>query len=162
MPTDLRERDRSSGRFGAHSLRLTLLVSVAFLVGACSFLGPQPVILSTVGVARPLPQPTCGGLKVLIEGGLPCEQLVSSAFGTLTEQAPGYMARGVTQIDVTLAACPSGTAPANIDCLGNDFAQYVKVTFGPAQPNGPVEPWLAVILDPVSGQVLGFESPPIR
>jgi len=132
------------------------------LVGACSFLGPQPVILSTAGVPVGVPRPTCGGLKILIDGALPCQDLASIAIEALRRQAPGHMARGVTAIDVSLAQCPSGAVDQNVDCLGNEIAQYVTVTFGPPLPDSPVEPSLVVVLDPVSGQLLGFENRLIR
>ena len=131
-------------------------------MGACSFLGPQPVILSTVGVPAGAPQPTCGGLKILIEGALPCQDLASIAIETLARRAPDHMARGVTAIDVSLAPCPSAAEEQNVDCLGNEIAQYVTVTFGPPLPDSPIEPSLIVVLDPVSGQLLGFENPFIR
>lgn len=148
---------------GLRRLRwLAFVGAAAFLVGACSFLGPQPVILSTVGVPVAQPQPTCGGLKILIDGALPCQDVASIAIETLARQAPDHMARGVVAIDVSLAPCPSGALEQNVDCLGNEIAQFVTVTFGPMLPDSPVEPSLIVVLDPVSGRLLGFENPPIR
>lgn len=162
MPTDQHTRNRASRRFGAGLLRVAVLVAAVFVLASCSFLGPQPVILSTVGVPIGMPQPTCGGLKILIEGALPCQDLASIAIETLGRQAPDHLARGVVAIDVSLAPCPSAAVDQNVDCLGNEIAQFVMVTFGPMLPDSPVEPSLVVVLDPVSGQLLGFENPHIR
>lgn len=128
----------------------------------CTIFDPPGRILSTVGVPVGVPQPTCGGLKILIEGALPCQDLASIAIETLARQAPDHMARGVVAIDVSLAPCPSGAVDQNVDCLGNEIAQYVTVSFGPMLPDSPVEPSLIVVLDPVSGQLLGFEDPLTR
>lgn len=137
----------------------TWIAAGALLLAGCDTLQP---ILSTVGVPGQPPAPTCGGLKILLEGALPCADLVDIAIATLAESAPDHLARGVTSIDVVLAECSGGGVPQNLDCLGNSFAQSVTVTFGPAPPGGPVEPSLTVVLAPATGEVLGIINPLVR
>jgi hypothetical protein len=136
---------------------LALLLTLATVAGAgCGVdaggLGPRPSLF---------PAPVCGGLKILIEDALPCDRVVGIALGALSEKAPAQLARGVTAIDVQLAACPAGEVPPQIDCTGVRFAQLVTVTFGPSPPGGPIEPSLAVAVEPVTGRVLGISNPMI-
>jgi hypothetical protein len=132
-----------------------LLVAALLALGACAAapVGPSPI---------PVPPPTCGGLKILIEDALPCARIVEIAVGRLAATQPDQVARGITSVDVTLASCQEGAMPPQVDCAGNLFAQHVLVTFGPAGPGGPVEPSLTVVVSPVGGQVLGIENPLIR
>ena len=136
-----------------------MIAALTLLLAGCDTLNP---ILSTVGVPGQLPAPTCGGAKILIEGALPCADLVDIAMATLNTMAPDHIARGITGIDVWLAECTAGGVPQNIDCLGNAFAQSVTVTFGPAPPGGPIEPSLTVVIAPVTGEVLGIVNPLVR
>ena len=109
-----------------------------------------------------LPTPTCGGIKVLIEGALPCDDVVALAIDAIANQAPEQVARGITAIDVMLTNCPAGEVPQLIDCTGVQFAQLVTVTFEPPRPGGPIELSLTVALEPVTGRVLGIANPLIR
>ena len=49
-----------------------------------------------------LPDPTCGGLKIKIEGALPCDRIVQIAIEALRERAPQQLSRGVAAIDVEM------------------------------------------------------------
>lgn len=133
---------------------MTLVAAIAILVGCIGTTGPPPAV--------PLPEPTCGGIKILIEGALPCDDVVVIAIGALRERAPEQIARGVAAIDVILATCPANEVPPQIACGRERFAQLVTVTFGPAPPGGPIEPSLTVAVAPVSGAVLGISNPLIR
>lgn len=144
-------RSRRQERPGPLTATIALL---ALVLTACVSQAP---ILSTVGIPGRLPDPSCGGVKILIEGALPCDRIVDIAIATLVEMAPDHLARGVTKIDVWLADCPSGGLLPNLDCLDNPFAQSVTVTFGPSVPGGPIEPSLTVVIAPVSGNVLGIQ-----
>ena len=106
-----------------------------------------------------LPAPVCGGLKIAIEGVLPCERIASIAIETLAVRAPDQLARGVTSIRVELAQCPRGEVPPMIDCTDVDFAQMVTVTFPEPRPGGPIEPSLTVAIEPATGRVLGIANP---
>ena len=108
------------------------------------------------------PAPTCGGLKILIEGALPCERVAEIAIRTLLERSSVQMPENVVSIDVVLAECPRNEVPPQIACGAEQFAQLVTVTFGPALPGGPIEPSLTVAIAPVSGIVLGIANPLIR
>lgn len=159
MPTDPHRRPHRVS--GTRSLGV-LIASIAFVVSAC--LGSQTsTILSTVGqpVGPPgaLPEPSCGGLKILIEGALPCDRIADIAVATLSAVAPDHVARGVVKIDVWMGDCPSNGIIPNLDCLDNPFAQAVTVTFGPPIPGGPSDPALTVVVAPVSGEVLGIQAP---
>jgi hypothetical protein len=106
-----------------------------------------------------LPDPTCGGLKIKIEGALPCDRIVQIAIEALRERAPDQLARGVAAIDVFLTTCPRGEVPPQIDCGSEQFAQLVTVAFKAAPPGGPIEPSLTVAVAPVSGAILGIANP---
>ncbi len=134
-------------------VRVALLAaSIAFASGGClGTTGPPPAVA--------LPDPTCGGLKIRIDGALPCERIAEIAIAALADRAPEQLARGVTSIDVFLAACPRGEMPPQIDCGAEEFAQLVTVTFAAAPPGGPIGPSLTVAVAPVSGRVLGIANP---
>jgi hypothetical protein len=136
------------------SFPLVLVSAVAILVGCLGTTGPPTSVT--------LPEPTCGGIKIKIEGALPCERIVQIAIEALRERAPGQLVRGVAAIDVLLTTCPRGEVPPQIDCGNEQFAQLVTVTFKPAPPGGPIEPSLTVAIAPVSGRVLGIANPLIR
>jgi hypothetical protein len=106
-----------------------------------------------------LPDPTCGGIKIKIEGALSCDRIVQIAIGALRERAPDQLARGVAAIEVFLSICPRGEMPPQIDCSTEQFAQLVTVTFKPSPPGGPIEPSLTVAVAPVSGAILGITNP---
>ena len=106
-----------------------------------------------------VPAPVCGGLKIAIEGALPCERIASIAIETLAVRAPEQLARGVTSVKVELARCPRGEVPPMIDCTNAEFAQMVTVTFPEPRPGGPIEPSLTVAIEPASGRVLGISNP---
>ena len=133
---------------------MILVAAISILVGCVGTTGPPP--------AQALPAPTCGGIKILIEGALPCDDIVVIAIGALRERAPDQLARGVAAIDVVLATCPANEVPPQIACGREQFAQLVTVTFEPAPPGGPIEPSLTVAVAPVSGAVLGISNPLIR
>lgn len=124
-------------------------------VGACAF-------VPAAATQPPLPGPTCGGLKILIEDALPCDQVVQIALGALAQRAPDQLARGIGAITVELASCPRDEVPPQIQCGTETFAQLVRVEFAAAQPGGPIEPSLTVAVGPVSGVVLGISNPLIR
>ena len=129
------------------------------LVAACDASGGVP---SPSNSAGGLPAPTCGGLKIAIEGALPCDRVAEVAIQALAARAPAQLARGVSAIDVVLAECPRGEVPPQIMCGQAQFAQLVTVTFGPAGAGGPIEPSLTVAVEPVTGAILGIENPLIR
>jgi hypothetical protein len=131
-----------------------LVAAISILGGCLGTTGPPSSV--------PLPAPTCGGIKIKIEGALPCDRIVEIAIGALRHGAPEQLARGVAAIDVFLAACPRGEVPPQIDCRGEEFAQLVTVTFNPAPAGGPIEPSLTVAVAPVSGTILGIANPLIR
>lgn len=133
---------------------LVLAVAILTLAGCLGTAG-------TPGSAL-LPTPTCGGIKILIEGSLPCDKVVEIAIGALRERAPEQLARGVAAIDVVLSTCPANEVPPQITCGSEQFAQLVTVTFGAAPPGGPIEPSLTVAVGPVSGAILGISNPLIR
>lgn len=135
-------------------LILVLAAAMSILAGCLGTTGPPGSV--------PLPAPTCGGIKILIEGALPCENVVQIAIGALRERAPDQLARGVAAIDVVLTTCPKNEVPPQIDCGREQFAQLVTVTFKDAAPGGPIEPSLTVAIGPVSGAVLGIANPLIR
>ena len=110
----------------------------------------------------PLPEPTCGGIKIKIEGALPCDRIVEIAIGALRDRAPNQLARGVVAIDVLLAPCPRGEVPPQIDCSVEPFVQLVTVTFPPPVANGPIEPSFTVAVGPATGTILGIANPLIR
>lgn len=137
--------------------RLSLLVLAAMIsivVGCAGTITPPG--------SAPLPAPTCGGIKIAIEGARPCDNIVEIAIGALRQRAPDQLARGVTAIDVQLATCPKNEVPPQIDCGREQFAQLVTVTFGAAPQGGPIEPSLTVAIAPVTGVVMGIENPLIR
>jgi hypothetical protein len=133
---------------------LVLAAAIAILAGCLGTMRPP----SSVS----FPAPTCGGIKIKIEGALSCDQIVAIAIGALGERAPEQLARGVAAIDVFLTTCPRGEVPPQIDCGGEEFVQFVTVTFGPAPPGGPIEPSLTVAVAPVSGAILGIANPLVR
>ena len=135
-------------------LLVVLAVAVSILVGCTGTTGPPSSVA--------LPNPTCGGIKIKIDGALPCERIVAIAIEALRERAPDQLARGVAAIDVFLSACPRGEVPPQIDCGTEQFAQLVTVTFDASPPGGPIEPSLTVAVAPVSGAILGIANPLIR
>jgi hypothetical protein len=136
------------------SIHLLLAATIAILAGCLGTTGPPASV--------PLPQPTCGGIEILLEGALPCDEVVGLAVGALRERAPDQLARGVTAIDVVLATCPRNELPPQIECGDEQFAQLVTVTFEAAPPGGPIEPSLTVAVAPVSGAILGIANPLVR
>jgi hypothetical protein len=130
---------------------VSLAALVVILAGCVGTTGPSPSLT--------LPEPTCGGIKVKIEGALPCDRVVEIAIGALRQRAPDQLARGVAAIDVFLATCPRGEVPPQVDCGTEQFAQLVTITFEPSPPGGPIEPSLTVAVAPVSGVVLGISNP---
>lgn len=124
---------------------------MSILVGCLGSTGPSPSVA--------LPDPTCGGIKIKIEGALSCDRIVQIAIEALRERAPEQLARGVTAIDVVLSTCPRGEIPPQIDCSSEQFAQLVTVTFKASPPGGPIEPSLTVAVAPVSGAILGIANP---
>jgi hypothetical protein len=133
---------------------LVLATALSILVGCSGTNGPSASVT--------LPDPTCGGIKIKIEGALPCDRIVQMAIDALRDRAPEQLNRGVAAIDVFLATCPRGEVPPQIDCGSEQFAQFVTVTFMPAPPGGPIEPSLTVAVAPVSGAILGIANPLIR
>jgi hypothetical protein len=135
--------------------RVLILLAAVLILGGCFVrTGPPP--------AGELPQPTCGGLKIKIDGALPCDRIVEIAMAALRERAPEQVARGVIAIDVVLSACPRGEVPQQIQCSGVPFVQLVTVSFNPAPSGGPIERSPTVAVDPTSGAILGIENPLIR
>ena len=130
---------------------LVLASAISILVGCLGTTGSSS--LAT------LPDPTCGGIKIKIEGALSCDRIVQIAIGALRERAPDQLARGVAAIEVSLSTCPRGEMPPQIDCSTEQFAQLVTVTFKPSPPGGPIEPSLTVAVAPVSGAILGITNP---
>jgi hypothetical protein len=133
---------------------LVLAAGMSILVGCLGTTEPAG--------SAPLPAPTCGGLKIQIEGALPCDKVVEIAIGALRERAPDQLARGVAAIDVVLSTCPTNEVPPQINCGREKFAQLVTITLKDAPPGGPIEPSLTVAVGPVSGAVLGIANPLIR
>jgi len=125
--------------------------AIAILVGCVGTTGPPSSVA--------LPDPTCGGIKIKIEGALPCDRIVQIAIEALGERAPEQLARGVAAIEVFLTTCPRGEVPPQIDCGSEQFAQLVTITFKAAPPGGPIEPSLTVAVAPVSGAILGISNP---
>jgi hypothetical protein len=124
------------------------------LAGCLGTAGPPP--------SAQLPQPTCGGIKIKIEGALPCDKVVEIAIGALRDRAPQQLARGVASIDVMLTTCPRSEVPPQIDCSHEQFVQLVTVTFKESPPGGPIEPSLTVAVAPTTGTILGIANPLIR
>jgi hypothetical protein len=136
--------------------RWILVASLVAVAAGCGLVGggsPSP---------QPLPEPTCGGAKVAIPGALPCAELARLAIEVLRKEAPQQLARGIIAIDVNLQGCPANEVPPQLDCTGEAFVQLVTITFSPPVDGGPVEPSLAVGLDPTSGRVLGIVNPLVR
>lgn len=131
------------------------LIAVVVILAGCSLAGPGATITG-------LPAPSCGGVKVAIEGALPCRRIAEIAIATLRERMPDELARGVVAIDVQLQGCPTDLLPQQLDCTGEPFVQLVTVTFGPPGPGGLIEPSMSVGVDPVSGRVLGIVNPLVR
>jgi len=132
-------------------LLLVLAAAISILVGCLGTTGPPSSVA--------LPDPTCGGLKIKIEGALPCDRVVQIAIEALRERAPQQLSRGVAAIDVFLSTCPRGEVPPQIDCGSEQFAQLVTITFTAAPPGGPIEPSLTVAVAPISGKILGISNP---
>ena len=124
------------------------------LVGCSGTIGPAASVT--------LPDPTCGGIKIKIEGALPCDRIVEIAIDALRDRAPAQLHRGVAAIDVFLTACPRGEMPPQIDCGNEQFAQLVTIRFMESPPGGPIEPSLTVAVAPVRGAILGIANPLIR
>jgi hypothetical protein len=132
-------------------LVLVVTAAMSILVGCMGTNG------SPASVA--LPDPTCGGIKIKIEGALPCDRIVQTAIEALRDRAPQQLARGVAAIDVFLTTCPRDEVPTQIDCGNEQFAQLVTVTFEASPPGGPIEPSLTVAVAPVNGAILGIANP---
>jgi hypothetical protein len=147
-------------RFRRPSRAASLLV-LAVLAGFASGCGTSAASGSPSSEPAPIPDPTCGGLKIAVENALPCGRVVELALDALSTNAPQQLARGVTAIDVTLAECPRNEVPPQITCGNTQFVQLVTVTFD-TRAGGPVEPSLTVAVEPVSGVILGIENPLIR
>jgi hypothetical protein len=129
---------------------------LAGIVGGCGVFGsPDPTPLA-------IPSPTCGGVKILIPGALPCEQIVRIAIEVLRSVAPAQLDRGVSAVDVELQGCPRNEVPPQLDCAGEDFVQLVTFTFLSSVQGGPIEPSLSVGVAPVSGRLLGIVNPLIQ
>jgi hypothetical protein len=135
-------------------LILAWLVVVTLLSGCATAVEPSP--------SQSLPEPTCGGIKIKIEGAIPCADLARIAVQTIRERAPDQLAKGVAAIDVVLSSCPRDEIPPQVDCGTEAFAQLVTVVFAANPAGGPIEPSLTVVLAPVSGRVLGVVNPLIR
>lgn len=134
--------------------RSTLLtVAIAGLVAACSFGGAD---------TEAIPSPSCSGVDAPLAGSLACGRLADVAVETLRESAPEQLARGVTEIDVSVEPCPVGEVPPQVDCAGATHAAMVRVHFAPAPLDGPIEPYLVVAIEPTTGRILGIENPLIR
>jgi hypothetical protein len=133
---------------------LVLAAAIAIIAGCGGTSGASSSVA--------LPQPTCGGLKIKIEGAIPCEKVVAIAIDALRVRAPEQLARGVAAIDVFLTTCPVGEVPPQINCGSEQFVQLVTITFNPSPPDGPMEPSLTVAVAAVSGAVLGIANPLIR
>lgn len=138
----------------SRSFLLVLAAAVSVLVGCLGATGP--------GSSAALPQPTCGGIKIKIEGALPCDRIAAIAIGALRDRAPQQLVRGVAAIDVMLTTCPRGEVPPQIDCSTEQFVQLVTVTFKESPPGGPIEPSLTVAVAPRTGAILGVANPLIR
>jgi hypothetical protein len=132
---------------------LSAVLILATLVAGCSVVGDP---------GGAVPDPLCTGLKVGIPGALPCDAVATRAVEILREQAPDQVARGITEVTVELAFCPAGELPPQVDCAGVTYAQMVRVSFGPASADGPIEDHLVVALEPVTGRLLGIVNPLIR
>jgi hypothetical protein len=129
----------------------TLLLLLAGCIGASGT--PSPIAA---------PEPSCGGIKVRIDGALACRDVAQIALDTLRDRAPAQLARGVAAIEVSLATCPRNEVPPQIRCGQEQFVQLVKVTFRDSPNGGLVEPSLTVAVAPVSGAILGIANPLIR
>ena len=138
----------------SRSFFLVLAAAISIVAGCIGASVPSP--------SAALPEPTCGGIKIMIAGALPCEKVVDIAIDTLRARAPDQLARGVAAIDVSLSTCPKGEVPPQIACGNEEFVQLVTITFEDASPGGPIEPSLTVAVGPVSGAVLGISNPLIR
>ncbi|HET9521122.1 MAG TPA: hypothetical protein VFO73_08765 [Candidatus Limnocylindrales bacterium] len=136
------------------SFLLALVVLLAILAGCAGADGSPP--------SEPLPSPVCGGIKIKIEGALPCDRVVEIAIDALRDRTPDQLDRGVAAIEVFLTTCPRGEVPPQIDCGTEEFVQLVTVTFRDRQAGGLLEPSLTVAVAPVSGRVLGISNPLIR
>jgi hypothetical protein len=133
-----------------------VVLVLALVLTGCGGVASEPS-------AAALPTPTCGGMKIRIEGALPCDEVVRIAVDALMQQAPEQIARGVESIDVFLTNCPRNEVPPQVDCGAEEFAQMVTVTFRDAPAGGGfAEPSLTVAVAPVSGRVLGIVNPLIR
>jgi len=135
------------------TLLLLVIAATSILAGCLGTSGPPSVSL---------PDPTCGGIKIKIDGALPCDRVVEIAIGALRERAPEQLARGVAAIEVLLTTCPRNEVPPQIDCGREQFVQLVTVTFKDSPPGGPIEPSLTVAVAPASGTVLGIANPLVR
>jgi len=132
-----------------------IVVAAALLAGCGMLTSPAPTSLS-------IPEPSCGGARVVIPGALPCDALVRIAIDYVLQETPAQLDRGVVAVDVELQGCPRHEPAPALECGTEDFVQLVTLTFGPALPTGPIEPYLAVGVAPVSGRVLGVINPLIR
>jgi hypothetical protein len=136
------------------SILLAFVALLANLAGCAGADGSPP--------SEPLPSPVCGGIKIKIEGALPCDRVVEIAIAALRDRAPDQLDRGVAAIEVFLTTCPRGEVPPQIDCSTEEFVQLVNVTFRNGQAGDLREPSLTVAVAPVSGRVLGISNPLIR
>jgi hypothetical protein len=134
-------------------LRLAI-AAMSILAGCLGASGPPSSVQ--------LPEPTCGGIKIKIDGALPCDRVVEIAIGALRERAPEQLARGVAAIEVVLTTCPRNEVPPQVDCGREQFVQLVTVTFKDSPAGGPIEPSLTVAVAPASGAVLGIANPLVR
>jgi len=135
---------------------LLAVLALGLVLAGCGLLAsPDPTPAA-------IPAPDCGGARIVIPGALPCEDIAAIALGHLRQEAPALLERGVIAVDVDLQGCPRNEVPPQLDCTGEDFVQLVTFTFGPAAPDGPIEPSLTVGVAPATGRVLGIVNPLIR
>lgn len=135
------------------TLLLLVVAATSILAGCLGTSGPP---------SSALPEPTCGGIKIKIDGALPCDRVAEIAIGALRERVPEQLARGVAAIEVLLTTCPRNEVPPQIDCGSEQFAQLVTITFKDSPAGGMIEPSLTVAVAPVSGAILGIANPLIR
>lgn len=139
---------------------LALALAGTTLVAACGVLGaPSPAASSPASPAAsvPLPTPTCGGIRIAIEGSLPCDEVVQRATTAVAASNPELLGRGVLGIKAFLNAC-NEDLPPRIPCGGERYAQYVTFTFARG-PEEQIEPQLTVAVSPTSGSILGLADP---
>ena len=115
---------------------------------------PPSTAPGTAGFA--LPNPTCGTGRPAADDALPCEAVATIALQAVAREMPDRLRSGVAAIDVVLGPCSPEDVPETVECPGGALVQFVTVAFGGAAAAETSEDAVTVVVEPVTGRVLGI------